>query len=133
MANNINKLGFYVTGYNYTRQEELAAQSAPEQKGKQTEKENKQVSREVIDGYNNQAGNYGVAAFKMQQAQRYQALIDKANADTTEESRARLTNLMTNFTAENDLYEEIGAEIGLSDSQSRALFLQSKEKQLNEI
>ena len=51
MANNINRLGFNITGYNYARQEEAAAQSAPEQKGKAVEKENKQLGANDVLGY----------------------------------------------------------------------------------
>lgn len=56
MENNINNsfnngIKVNVTGYNYTRQEEAAAQSAPEQKGKTTEKENKHLAANDVLGY----------------------------------------------------------------------------------
>ena len=51
MTNNINRLGFNITGYNYARQEEAAAQSAPEQKSKSDVKENKQLGANDILSY----------------------------------------------------------------------------------
>ena len=51
MTNNINRLGFNITGYNYARQEEAAAKSAPEQKENTKAKENKQIGANDVLGF----------------------------------------------------------------------------------
>ena len=51
MANNINRLGFNIAGYNYLRQEDTAANSKPEQKSQSAEKQTKQLPANDVLGY----------------------------------------------------------------------------------
>lgn len=51
MANNINRLGFNIAGYNYARQEEAAAQSAPEKKAEAEKNDKKQLGANDVLNY----------------------------------------------------------------------------------
>ncbi len=110
MADKVYGYGFnnVSVGYNFTRQEELAAESAPEQ-GKSNAKENsgKEVSDSVYNQHANAQANVGIALLNMQNAQKTQenaaVKIEKAkeygisHPDTIQRAEELMSGISSNY------------------------------------
>ena len=122
MANEIRKLNFNITGYNYTRQDENAAKSAPEQKEKPIERNQGKISGSDVLNFMAMA-NADMIPVKTQK------VVD-VNKYVTTEQKSRIADFMKNFEADYDnavqtakdefgVSEKVAGEIGLAYINSK--------------
>ncbi len=126
MADKISGFNFYGVNYNFTRQDELAAKSAPEQGKSNAKENNKQVSSEVIDNTRNQVAYNNLAAMNIAKLQRYEKLINATDPASIE----RIEGSMNVYTEKHDSYKKAGIEEGLSDEIAETIATTAIEKEI---
>ena len=116
MTNNINRLGFNIAGYNYARQEEAAAKSAPEAKHKEVENKNQKMGA-------NDVLNYMAAANADMIPVKTQRTVD-VNKYVTPEQAERIGAFVKGFEADFDEAATVAVkEFGVSEKVADSIAL----------
>jgi len=116
MANNINRLAFNITGYNYARQEETAYQNVPEQKEKAPAKEKSKIGANDVLSFM-AASNADMVPVKQQRT------VD-VNQYVTSEQADRIAGFMKGFEADfNEAAQTAIDEFGVNEKTADEIAL----------